>query len=1373
MLLRINPLYLFMEKIMKANLLILFGFMLMAIINSTYAARTIYVPVDYPTIQDAINAAVQGDTICVAPGKYAYITMKKNIRIVGEDRDTTIIESLPVYSSSTLYSKAAVVFNDHDNTKLENLTITGGGLFDSTHGGAIVIMNSENVVIKNCLITRYKGSTEESGSSPNSGALALYTSTAEVKGCVFESNYAKYTGTVFCNPNSILRMDGCTLKANKSTYSGSYSTRAVGGIYAEGASLDIRECAFENNQTSCTSGTAAIYFISDKYLIISRCSFINNKSAVSSSSVAIKIGDASSSYMPQISISDNLFEDNDGDIQIRMALNPVQITRCAFIHQTPRSTASINLTYPNLVFSNCLVDGGGLGVDSSYVQNINVTNSTFVNCTRGFTISTPKTGYVFKNCIFRDNGIDLGTTQTLTVANSCIEDGYPGNISSDPLFIDAANHNYRLMYSSQCRNTGTNGATGIGTEDLEGKSRIQDSTVEMGCYEYPDELPSAAIAGIDAKYEFNQKTVLKAIFMLFSDNSAFANLSVEYSTDGGMTWHPATGDFSRSAPFASSPSGTGVDFYWDMVADLGRGNFASVIIRMTPYKENGTPGFSVTSDTFSINTFGEIVFNDSTFTFNTIGIQFIAPSASQMLSLRSNGAGSLGWSIANKPVWLDITPVSGSVDENGTDVVITPLTAGLSPGTYSADLILNSPDAFNTPQTITVKHNVGIERVAVSGGALGIQQTIDASNAGDLVRVMNGKYNEIITMKADVSLMGESMEHTIIIGNGEKTVVTATDCQSIVIGNLTLKRGSFGLQCTHSYIPIYNITTSENSEGGFAFYRYSECSLDNCIALNNGSTGFDCNSSSIISATNCLFANNGYAGVQAIDSASSLMNCTIANNAEYGILSRIANFTATNCVIYGNKDDLDGCSATYSLIGDGDAGTGNITGDPVFVSNDYMNYRIISGSPCINTGASNSAPSTDFEGDSRSDNPDMGFDEFADSDSDTMQDAWETAHSLNPDNSSDAFIDNDADELLNSAEYVKGSDPWDVLSPMGTVYVDASAAPGGNGTQSNPFQKIQDGLDAAWYGDAVIVAQGTYGEETVMKQMVTLEGAEPFLPIINAPSVWSEGIVSLGLTRGSVKSFKLTGFRDALVSIGSSVDISDCEAENTIISCLGGFYSSALGVRNMLFTGTKVSGIDLWMTSGISVSNCTIIGQNSSIKDFGIFCYRSAPAIQNSIIWNNYYELKNCTAIYSDIKLSSGGTGNINADPLFISGPLGLYYLSQISAGQFSNSPCVNVGSDTSTNLGMNGVTTRTDNAVDDGTVDMGYHYPMVLNIISIEYDETGATLYWNAKAGKSYIVRWSEDLASWNDVSVGAVSQWKDLWIGGSYIRFYQIVQQ
>ncbi len=85
----------------------------------------------------------------------------------------------------------------------------------------------------------------------------------------------------------------------------------------------------------------------------------------------------------------------------------------------------------------------------------------------------------------------------------------------------------------------------------------------------------------------------------------------------------------------------------------------------------------------------------------------------------------------------------------------------------------------------------------------------------------------------------------------------------------------------------------------------------------------------------------------------------------------------------------------------------------------------------------------------------------------------------------------------------------------------------------------------------------------------------------------------------------------------------------------------------------------------------------------------------------------------------SSGTGSISVDPLFVDidgednilgGDYGNdddFHLKQISAGQATTSLCVDAGSDTASNLGMDDKTTRTDNVLDSGIVDMGFHYSL------------------------------------------------------------------
>ena len=262
-----------------------------------------------------------------------------------------------------------------------------------------------------------------------------------------------------------------------------------------------------------------------------------------------------------------------------------------------------------------------------------------------------------------------------------------------------------------------------------------------------------------------------------------------------------------------------------------------------------------------------------------------------------------------------------------------------------------------------------------------------------------------------------------------------------------------------------------------------------------------------------------------------------------------------------------------------------------------------------------------------------------DTDGDLLSDAWELKYWGNLDQSD--IDDPDGDSLDNFDEHKHGSDPtkpdgdgdgfpdWREISdgtdpmdaessPQPDVYVDASAAPGGDGSQENPVSGLQAALDLVEHCGIVELADGVYsgpGNRDLDfggKTIIVISANGPDACIINPGSKNHGFIFPNGEKRDSVVSgITITGARYGVQCLDSHPTILGCVIVNNV---WGGVYCdpSSPAIMDCQITDNAGSGIEIWDSNPL-IQGCVIKRNGYG----GIDAYYSNPTIRGCTISAN------------------------------------------------------------------------------------------------------------------------------------------------------------
>ena len=430
--------------------------MLLSLLISIHgaSAATLNVPAQFGTIQSAVNAANNGDVVLIADGTYIGNGNRdidfggKNLTVTSQNGPSRAIINCQGSASAT--HRGFYLHSGETNAVIRGLTIENG--YEMGNGGDIT----------------GKGS---------GGGILDFNVGVTVQDCIIQDNVAGGGGGI-ANAN-------------------------------EGSDLiTVTHCAFAGNVA--TAGTAGGGILNDMTgsgaMIVTACTLTNNIAGAGGFGAGGGIADADLGS-GAITVSGCTLTGNSGPsaegggiFNTNQGTGPITVADCTLAANTVGLTGSGVLTFGigggiantvddsgsitvidcTLIGNTALNTGGGI---SNY--NDNSTSSGSINIT-GCTLTlnaaqsgsgiysddnyTDETTTLTSDILYGDSGDEIGNSSSpldATAANCDVQGDFPagandggGNLSADPLFVNAAAGDYHLRLKSPCIGAGTSSAPG-------------------------------------------------------------------------------------------------------------------------------------------------------------------------------------------------------------------------------------------------------------------------------------------------------------------------------------------------------------------------------------------------------------------------------------------------------------------------------------------------------------------------------------------------------------------------------------------------------------------------------------------------------------------------------------------------------------------------------------------------------------------------------------------------------------------------------------------------------------------------------------------------------------------------------------------------
>ncbi|MBU1950416.1 MAG: right-handed parallel beta-helix repeat-containing protein, partial [Candidatus Eisenbacteria bacterium] len=420
---------------MKRHLVLIAVFI---IITAPAWGDTFTVPVPYPTIQSAVDAASSGDLILIDAGVYSDITHTvppdttrsvvipiSGITIRGAGAGLTIID--PLHQGRGINCEGVT------DVVIEDLTVTDA--FAQVYAPGILIRNNSTATINNCDV-----------SNNDDGGIIVYGfSTAYINDCTINENVAKQGGGLAVEEDSYAEVTGCELSRNISPSGGGLLIKARstgiisfceineneidfpngsgGGINVITSDLTLLDSEVMNNTSDGTGGGIACR--DESTLDLQRCRIHGNSTTAAYGPGGGLFADYSSLTMVDCLVTRNEVEGDgsEGGGLFCLLASPISITQCTFA--------------ANKIWEEEENFGGGIYLDFT---SPTITKSIIAN-NDGYGIYCYNGSVPVVSCTDIYGNLD---------DNSICGTDAGDNFSLDPLFCDMPTDNFGIETTSPC-----------------------------------------------------------------------------------------------------------------------------------------------------------------------------------------------------------------------------------------------------------------------------------------------------------------------------------------------------------------------------------------------------------------------------------------------------------------------------------------------------------------------------------------------------------------------------------------------------------------------------------------------------------------------------------------------------------------------------------------------------------------------------------------------------------------------------------------------------------------------------------------------------------------------------------------------------------